>query len=252
MTRRWRLHQWALRYHWNYPPPAAGCIGKWLSWPMIQWTYLKSRNFDLFPYEGQGRLLDYGCGSGGYLSQMHDRGWHVTGMDMSTNGIEICRQRGFEAYVGSSPREQFDPETFDVVTMWHVLEHVPSPTDTLEQLRTILKPHGKLVIGIPNIGCLTAQWFGNCWFALDLPRHLTHFGKKTVTKMLDKTGFEVEKIRAQNHGQTTQPSLRYLTREKDCRWCRFLSRYKRIGYVARLLTRLKGEPEMIVVHARKV
>ena len=190
---RWRLQQWSLRRHWNYPPPPnRNPLGFLLSWPFFLWTRCKLRNFDLFAYEGQGKLLDYGCGGGGYLRRMQERGWQVTGMDMSPQAVDACRQQGFDAHVGVSPAEQFLPGTFDVVTLWHVLEHVISPTDTLEQIHTVLRPAGKVVLALPNIDSVIARCTGPFWRGLELPRHLTHFGPATLTQMLQKAGFQLE------------------------------------------------------------
>ena len=250
-SRRWRLQQWALQHHWNYPAPRRTLPGKIVSWPFMLWTRGKKRNYDLFAYEGDGKLLDYGCASGAYLGRMEDRGWHVSGMDMSQQAIETCHQQGFDAHVGIAPDQQFPPDSFDVVSLWHVFEHVPSPTHTLEQVSAILKPNGKLVLGVPNINCLPARWFGKYWFALDLPRHVTHFSKETITKLLNRNGYEVEKIFAQRYGQTVQASFRYLGREKNSRISRFLCKYKRICYLIQYPTLLINQPAEIVVHARK-
>jgi len=218
----------------------------------MQWTKIKPRNYDLFSYEGEGKLLDYGCASGGYLSLTHDRGWHVTGMDMSEHAVSICRKKGFEAHVGIRPDKQFEPNTFDVVTMWHVFEHVLSPTETLEQIKRVLKPNGRVILALPNIGSKPAQWFGIYWFALDLPRHLTHFSSTTLTKLFEKNGYKVEKIFSQRHGQTVQASFRYIGREENSALCRLLSKSKRLGAFLQGMTRLIGEPAQIVVHARKI
>lgn len=95
---RWKLQQWVLQNHWNYPPRVSNLISKMLSWPMLVWFKGQIRRDGLIPWEGQGHLLDYGCGSGGYLYQMQQRGWEVTGMDMSEEALNVCREQGFEVY----------------------------------------------------------------------------------------------------------------------------------------------------------
>ena len=250
---RRRLQQWAMRQHWNYPPhDKGGWLSRLLSWPVLILTKGQRRNFDLFPWQGQGKLLDYGCGSGGYLDRMKQWGWNVVGMDMSDQAVAACREQGFDVYRGIAPDQEFEPESFDVVTLWHVLEHVPSPTRTLCQVNTVLKPHGKLVVALPNIDSLLARWLGIYWYPLELPRHLTHFSKTTITKMMEKAGFRVEKIYAQRYGQVTQKSFRYLTREKKKGIIAILSRRRRLCSIIERILSLNGEPPRMVVHARKI
>ena len=241
-----------MRCHWDYPPKVDCPVAKVLSWPILLWAMVRVRNYDIFRYEGAGELLDYGCGNGKYLLRMRDRGWKVTGMDMSAEAIDVCQQRELRAFVGVAPDRQFDAGSFDVVTLWHVLEHVPSPTETLEQVNRILKPNGKLVFGVPNINSLPARWFGKYWFGLDLPRHVTQFSKITAAKLVEKTGFRVEKIFAQRYGQTVQGSFSYLARDKPSKLVSLPAKSKRLCYAIQCLTLLRREPAEIVVHARKV
>ena len=252
ITRRWRLHQWALRCHWNYPPIVANPAARLASWPVLCWVKAKARNYDLFCYRGAGRLLDYGCANGKYLMRMQARGWDVTGMDMSERAVETCKQMNINACVGAAPAEQFGPDSFDVVTLWDVLEHVPSPTETLRQIHSILSPDGRLVFGVPNGDSLPARWFGERWFAYDLPRHLTHFSKTTAAALLKKTGFAVEKIVAKRYGQTVLPSLKYVAAESESSMPGLLARSKRLCYAIEHLATLFSEPSEMVVHARKL
>lgn len=248
---RWRLQQWSLRYHWGYPPKGTSWLGKVASWPIFLWTKYKRRNFDLFPWEGQGRLLDYGCGGGGYLLRMHNRNWQVVGMDFSARAVETCRQQGFEAYEGAAPDDQFAPGHFDVVTLWHVLEHVPSPSRTLRQIHTVLKDGGKLVLAVPNIDSYVARRMGIYWFGLQVPSHVTHFSKGPLTEILRRTGFKVERFYSQNHGQTLGGSVLFMARETDKLRYRILVKSKRLCYLLDQLSRLIGSPGILVVHARK-
>lgn len=251
LTIRWKLQQWALRCHWGYPGGRVGLLGKVLSYPFLLWTKAKARNYDLFRYEGNGKLLDYGCGSGGFLMRMQARGWDVTGMDMSEKTVEICRAQGIEAYAGTAMDEVFGEENFDAVTLWQVLEHVPSPSVTLKQIHKVLKPSGVLVIGVPNIGSWLAERYKEYWFPLELPRHLTHFDKKTIKAILERNGFTVEKIKANRYGSVVQATFRYLARDKGGWWYRFLAGSKRLCRLIDIPMRWMGRPEQIVVHARK-
>jgi 2-polyprenyl-3-methyl-5-hydroxy-6-metoxy-1,4-benzoquinol methylase len=241
----------ALREHWNYPPGKSSIVAQWLSWPILLAMKIKSRNYVLFAWQGSGKLLDYGCGGGGFMARMADLGWQVSGMDISPEAVENCKKQGFDACVGANPQEQFAPETFDVVTLWHVLEHVPSSTQTLKQVNSVLKPKGKVVLGLPNVDSYLARWFGPYWFAYELPRHVTHFNKITITKLLERTGFKVEKIFAQRHGQLTQRSMKYLARDKPKSIYSLLARSKSICSAIEKASLLLGQPHRMVVHAKK-
>jgi len=251
LSRRWRLQQWSLRHHWNYPPVGDSRLIKAISWPVFLWTRFKRRNFDLFAWEGDGKLLDYGCGGGGYLRRMSDRGWNVAGMDVSDSAVEACKKAGFEVRAGSDPRAQYEAESFDVVTLWHVLEHVPSPTETLRQVRSVLKPNGKLVLGLPNFGSWIAQELGPYWYALDLPRHVNHFTPDTIGAMLRKTGFRIERIHFPKFGPTVQGSLRYLVAEKPTATARLLVRSEWLCGLSDTWHRRRGQGAIMNVHARR-
>jgi len=246
------LQMWALRNFWNYQPAHSSFLGKIISWPFLLWFKTKSRNFGIFPFHGEGKLLDYGCGGGSYLSRMRDFGWQVTGMDMSPAAVEECQKQNLNATVGIAPDQTFEPATFDVVTLWHVLEHVPSPTQTLKQIHTILKPGGKFVLASPNYQTWLRSWLGNCWYPIDLPRHLTHFGKTTIKEMLEKNGFKVEKIQAQRHGQITQRSVKYLADKTGKKRYRFLARSRTLCSFIEALSFLTANPSRMIVHARKI
>ena len=252
LTRRWKLQQWALQCHWGYPPAHRSMVAKLLSTPFLAWTRAKARNYDLFPFQGAGHLLDYGCAAGAYLVRMQQRGWIPHGMDMSEQAVEIARGQSLDVHVGIDATKVFAAESMDAMTLWHVLEHVPSPTATVRQANEVLKPGGLLVLGVPNIKCLPFQWFGKYWFALDLPRHVTHFSKDTIGKLMMRNGFKVERIFAQRYGQTIQPTCRYLARETGSRLAGLVAKSKRLSWLIQAPSLLIGEPAEIVVHARKV
>jgi len=249
---RERLWRWAMEQHWNYPPRGESFGGRWLSWSFLLWAKRHRRNFDLFAWEGQGKLLDYGCGGGGYLVRMKELGWDVSGMDMSQAAVDACRREGLDVCVGAAPAEKFERGSFDVVTLWHVAEHVPSPTETLRQINAVLKLRGKVVMAMPNFGSLSSRQFGPYWFGLDLPRHLTHFSPGSISWLLEKTGFVVEKIFAQRHGQITQKSFKYLADDTGKWRHTFLARSKRLCSIIERTSTMVGGPGRMVVHARKV
>jgi 2-polyprenyl-3-methyl-5-hydroxy-6-metoxy-1,4-benzoquinol methylase len=147
------------------------------------------------PIHGQGRLLDYGCGSGSFLLRMRRQGWTVTGLDMAEAVVERLRSEfGLHALTGSLPHPALDDASFDVITMWQALEHVHEPLETLQAAHKLLVPGGKLLVSVPNIGSLAFRWFGLAWNGLDLPRHLVHFTPATLRHILQRAGFRAIRI----------------------------------------------------------
>lgn len=178
------------------------------------------------PWHGQGRLLDFGCGGGSFLERMASQGWSVTGIDSSPVAVAtVRRQLGLNALVGSLPHAELEPGSFDVITMWHSLEHVHRPMAALEAAHELLAPGGQLLVAVPNIASLPFKWFGPSWFALDVPRHLTHFTPITLTKMLELARFRSIHIRPIRHSDWLRSSAQLACAKPHAsRWQRFLTR----------------------------
>jgi SAM-dependent methyltransferase len=140
----------------------------------------------------QGRLLDVGCGAGYFLSGMRRHGWEVSGLEVSRRAAQIAeRDYGLEVRVGELGSMAFAASSFDVVTLWNVLEHLPSPKGDLRIIHDILRPGGLLAFGIPNAASLDARVFGRFWAGLDMPRHLHVFAPEALGRMLTELGFRV-------------------------------------------------------------
>jgi 2-polyprenyl-3-methyl-5-hydroxy-6-metoxy-1,4-benzoquinol methylase len=177
------------------------------------------------PWHGQGRLLDFGCGGGSYLERMHRQGWTVTGLDFSEPTVRRIRDElGLKAHVGTLPHPELEPAMFDVITMWHSLEHVHEPLRVLREARRLLVSGGKLLVAVPNIDSLPFRWFGGAWFGLDLPRHLTHFTPWTLTLMLQRAGFRPGHVRMLRHSEWLRSSARLACRNpRGPYWHRWLN-----------------------------
>jgi SAM-dependent methyltransferase len=176
-------------------------------------------------WHGQGRLLDFGCGGGSFLQRMHRQGWQVTGVDVSPAAVGRVRNAlGLRALLGSLPHPELRPESFDVITMWHSLEHVHRPMTALDEAYKLLAPGGKLLVAVPNIASLPFRWFGAAWYGLDLPRHLTHFAPWTLHLMLENVGFNVGPIRMVRHSHWLRVSAKLSARRGGGpRWHRLLA-----------------------------
>jgi SAM-dependent methyltransferase len=185
--------------------------------PLWSWVFGRpvGERRGALPWPGPGRLLDFGCGAGRFLKTMADQGWTVTGLDASPVAVEHVREHyGLPAVVGTLPHSDLAPGSFDVVTMWHSLEHVHRPLAILREAFRLLVPGGKLVVATPNIDSLPFRLFGTSWFGLDLPRHLTHFTPVTLPTMIATAGFRPTSVRQVRHSDWLRSSAKLSLRQR--------------------------------------
>ena len=140
------------------------------------------------PWIGSGRYLDVGCGSGAALAVAKALGWRIAGIEMDAAAAAIARRFTDEVHVGDVLTAPFARARFDVVTAFHVLEHVPDPVAVARRMLDWLAPGGLLIVEVPNAGGLGATLFGGAWAGLELPRHLSHFTPETLELVLRKAG----------------------------------------------------------------
>lgn len=142
----------------------------------------------------RGEILDVGCATGQFLKRMKGKGWAVRGVEVNENAVAYARERlGLDVFAGELEEAGFPEKRFDVVTMWHVLEHLHDPVGTLMEVRRVLKDKGLLIISVPNIKSIEARVFGEFWAGLDIPRHLYVFSPETLGGILERAGFKVIK-----------------------------------------------------------
>lgn len=139
-----------------------------------------------------GRIVDVGCGTGAFLASCQKRGWSVTGMEPDPDARAVAQKKleveikpNLEALTGADP--------FDIISLWHVLEHIPNLNESIEQLQYLLAEEGTLVIAVPNSDSYDAQLFKERWAAYDVPRHLHHFTPSTIEPLFNKHGFKLVK-----------------------------------------------------------
>ena len=198
--------------------------------PLRRWyplAYLKGKPPErrALPWHGQGRLLDFGCGGGSFIARMAEQGWQVIGLDASVGAVrKIQEELGLKALVGTLPHPELSAGSFDVVTMWHSLEHVHEPLRILREAYQLLVPGGRLLIAVPNIDGWPFRWFGRSWFGLDVPRHLTHFTPASLRLMLECSGFRVDQLRMLRHSDWLRSSARLAVRQgRSSFWARLLT-----------------------------
>jgi 2-polyprenyl-3-methyl-5-hydroxy-6-metoxy-1,4-benzoquinol methylase len=143
----------------------------------------------------KGSLLDIGAGAGAFAAYMKSAGWSVTGLEPD----ESTRAKAIQNYgITLAPSEElfrFIPESFNAITMWHVLEHVHDLHGYLVEIKKLLKPGGVLFIAVPNYTSDDASRYKASWAAYDVPIHLYHFSPGSMKTLLDKHGFRISSIR---------------------------------------------------------
>lgn len=133
-----------------------------------------------------GRILDVGCGRGLLAQALVDAGFRVCGTDFSRDATRGIDPRIDLRICASLAHAKLEAGSFDAVVVWHVLEHLTDPAETLDEIRRLLKPGGRLFLAVPNFSSLQARLFGRHWFHLDPPRHLHQFPARALAEMLER------------------------------------------------------------------
>lgn len=154
-----------------------------------KWSLEKKAKLIFEHNSGVGSLLDIGAGTGEFLKVAKEKAWDVHGMEPNKNARQLASEKGVEL---KSSLSNFQGHQFDVVTMWHVLEHIPNLEETISELSELVKPNGTLIIAVPNFKSYDAVYYKEAWAAFDVPRHLWHFSKKALVTLFSKN-FELEK-----------------------------------------------------------
>ena len=136
-------------------------------------------------------LLDIGCGTGDFLKIVKENNWVVSGVEPDENARKIANDKTGGSVQDISALLDFNEERFDVITLWHVLEHLPKLEDHIQLFQKLLKPNGRLVIAVPNYKSYDALYYQNFWAAYDVPRHLWHFSQKGISDLLQQFGFNL-------------------------------------------------------------
>lgn len=201
------LFRSVLPYNLGYPAknrgPLMRLLGRLVSWCGPLNEELGGKIMWL-PACKKGRLLDVGCGNGSLIDRARTWGWEATGVEPDPVSSDLARRRGFEVVSGSIEDACFPDSSFDVVTMSHVVEHLPDPRKTLAECRRILKTGGWLVLATPNTDSMGRNRFHRNWLGLDVPRHLMLFNSQCMRSLAESIGFRVRVL-------TTKARLAYLS-----------------------------------------
>lgn len=155
-----------------------------------KWSLQKKVRLILNHNREPGTLLDVGAGTGDFLKAAKEKSWNVMGVEPNQNAIQLAKQKGITLH---SDLRDLKNLKFDVITLWHVLEHISNLEEAVEDLSKLLKPGGVLVIAVPNFNSYDAKYYKEFWAAFDTPRHLWHFSKKSISELFKKN-FDLKNI----------------------------------------------------------
>ena len=169
---------------------------------LINKLYHISRNYMLgrkakiikkYCLSGCSRLLDIGSGTGYFLNFMKEQKWGVTGVEQDLEARKFSQNNFNLEVISQDEMKDLKPDQFDIITMWHVLEHVQPLNEYLERIHKLLKKDGRFFVAVPNYISFDAKHYGEYWAAYDVPRHLWHFSPGSFIKLMEKHNFKVLK-----------------------------------------------------------
>lgn len=140
-------------------------------------------------------LLDVGCGTGDFLKTAKENNWTVSGIEPNADARSIANQKTENAVFDIEQLNNFESNSFDVITLWHVLEHLPDLEHQISILKKLLKPKGRLVVAVPNYKSFDASYYNQFWAAYDVPRHLWHFDQNSISKLFASIDMEIEQLK---------------------------------------------------------
>lgn len=142
----------------------------------------------------KGDILDIGCATGEFLNYFKERGWQVIGVEPDADARAFAKTQYHIDVLPEEALTRIENRKFDIISLWHVLEHVPSLNERMKRIRDMLKDDGYVVIAVPNAKSNDASWYGEFWAGYDVPRHLYHFTQATAGALFKKHGFDLAEI----------------------------------------------------------
>lgn len=159
---------------------------------IVKSTALKRKLKLINKVSNEGKnLLDVGCGTGDFLQIAQQNNWMVSGIEPNEHARHIANQKTNNQVFDVDQLLKFKKQSFDVISLWHVLEHLPNLDEQIEVLESLLKPNGTLIIAVPNYKSYDATYYKDFWAAFDVPRHLWHFSQNSISRLVSKVGMTV-------------------------------------------------------------
>lgn len=141
------------------------------------------------------RILDIGCGVGDFLNYAKEKGCKITGIEPNDDARKIAEKKLNTKVFSPAELENLPDNSFDIITMWHVLEHVADLKTEIHHLQRLLKNDGKLILALPNYKSYDAEYYKDKWAAYDVPRHLNHFSRTSIENIFKETKFQLADIK---------------------------------------------------------
>ncbi|MFK7748898.1 MAG: class I SAM-dependent methyltransferase [Kordia sp.] len=166
---------------------------------MYHWvrTYMLSKKMSIVDTHTKSdtkKVLDIGCGTGDFLAMAKKYKWDIAGIEPDAQARKIAAEKtAIEIHTNDWLSEIAD-NSFDAITMWHVLEHVPNLEEQIQTLKRIIKPNGSIFVAVPNFKSHDATHYKELWAAYDVPRHLWHFSQQSIKSLFGKENLKVVKI----------------------------------------------------------
>jgi 2-polyprenyl-3-methyl-5-hydroxy-6-metoxy-1,4-benzoquinol methylase len=192
-------HFYPSRYWWNLSPGPLNALERIYRRVVLRdhLAFVVKASQRLAEHRSPVRLLDIGCGAATLLGTLKKRGFDVWGFDASSEAAAVARaDQGIQVITGTRLQNaKFPGENFDIVTLFHVVEHLPDPRDLLEEVRRILHPAGRVVLQVPNIESWQSRLCGLRWYGLDIPRHVINYSSQSMRQLLSDSGFRARRVR---------------------------------------------------------
>ncbi|MBI2439809.1 MAG: class I SAM-dependent methyltransferase [Lentisphaerae bacterium] len=202
---------------WYHDRARAGItdIEETTAWGITWRELMRKKAAPLLKRKTQGRILDIGCGDGSLLKYLQGLGWQTYGVEFNDVPAKYAREvLGLNVFAGRLEEAHYPEGAFDVITLFHALEHLPDPRQTLERTFTLLDQKGLLVIEAPNFASLEARIFRSKWCKVTAPLHFYHFTPPTLRLLLKNSGFALQQLRC------IPPHIKYVSEySESLRYC---------------------------------
>ena len=142
----------------------------------------------------KGRLLEIGTGTGELLSLCSKSGWKAVGVEPNKKARNIAKKNHSLTIFSSTKKLTINQNSMDKIMLWHVLEHVPDPNETISQIKNWLKKDGEALLAVPNPSSWEAKYYKEFWAAYDVPRHLSHFTQKSMSNLINRHDLKIKKV----------------------------------------------------------
>jgi len=204
-------------------------------------------------FKKEGRLLDIGCAMGYFLEVAKEKGWQTYGVEISAFASQYASDSGSNVFTGTLEEAEYPGQSFDMITLWHVLEHMPDPLGCLQKIQRLLKRTGLIAIEVPNIGSRRSKRLREKWDQLKPQEHLYYFTPDVLRKMVKKAGFKIVKIKTIPGGTGLGNKLEHLKFAKFKK--QLIGLFKYLQWIKKCIIyfkRIGGADDIILLYALKL